>query len=324
MDGRTGATAPHVAVTLASGLSLVSILTLLFFIHAVGRSIVTETMVGRLAAELDAHMGDLPPLAEGANGTGTADEGALLPEDFGARARTVPLALEGYVPSVDYPAIAEAARAAGVLVQFGLPAGAFLIHGAHHVRVYPEERASPELVQAITAAVMVGSLRTPVQDIEFSIRHLVEIAVRALSPAINDPFTAAAVIDRLGVAFSRLLGRSLGEGVHRDSGGVPRVFTVVPTHDEVLDIALRQIRHAARNTPAIIVQLLEMLAEVAAFARTDAARAALARQADIAAAAGCHGPIEPSDRALIEAAHAATREALARCGSAVDVPSPAV
>lgn len=79
--------------------------------------------------------------------------------------------------------------------------------GAREIAIYPGERLDKKLAAAIRASVLTGTHRIPVQDPDFSLRHLDEIADRALSRAVNDPYTAVAVIDRLSASLCNLMGR---------------------------------------------------------------------------------------------------------------------
>jgi uncharacterized membrane protein len=102
-----------------------------------------------------------------------------------------------------------------------------------------------------------------VQDPEFSIRHLVEIGVRALSPGVNDPYTAVAVVHRLSASLSHLMGRALPPGVFRDKSGMVRVVCQRPSYASLTEAALDQIRQNGADKPLVVIHLLEAIARIA-------------------------------------------------------------
>jgi len=98
----------------------------------------------------------------------------------------------------------ELAAEEDLLLRLERRPGHYLVKGRAMVMVWPGERVTEALVDKINAAFVLGNQRTAAQDVEFSVNQLVEIAVWALSPGINDPFTAVACVDRLGSALCRL------------------------------------------------------------------------------------------------------------------------
>ncbi len=110
---------------------------------------------------------------------------------------------------------------------------------------------------------MVGEERTSAQDLEFGLRQLVEIALRALSAAINDPFTAIAVVDRLGAALEEIFGRSLQPPVWCDKAGEARVIAQRSDAQGLTDAAFDAIRQAASGIPAVLIRMADVLGQLA-------------------------------------------------------------
>lgn len=299
---------PHVAVALALLLAFACILALLLFLGVVTRLIVADVVVGRVAGELEDSVEALPPLGEGSTAASAAE--ALLPGDLMERSAVVRSRDEGYVQSIEYDTLAERAARADVLVRFDYRAGAFMCREGWLALVYPRERLTPELEDGIRSAVLIGGSRTPTQDLEFSIRHLVDMALRALSPGINDPNTALAVVDRMRGALARAMARQLPCAVRRDGQGTLRVVGDQTGFDGLFDAAFHQIRQAGQGQPAVIIYLLGAVARLAEHARTPEQAKALSRHADLMAAAGLRGADDPGDKADIEGAHAAARRKL--------------
>lgn len=135
---------------------------------------------------------------------------------------------------------------------------------------------------------------------EFPINQLVEIAVRALSSGVNDPFTAIACVDRLGSGLCRLARRDMPSAHRFDTQGRLRLVAPGPTFVDLLDTALNQIRQNARANPAVLTRLLETITQVASVAYRPEDRTALARHAAMLARAARDGLPEAEDRRAVE------------------------
>lgn len=314
-----GGHVPHMAVTLGTALALLSLVLLILFIHNIGRSIVADTVVERVARELDDAISRLLPADAGAapalnqalnrdscsNPDSGPDSGpdpdpeAALPPDFERCSVPVILRREGYVQAIEYDNLAALGQRFDCVFRIDVRAGEFIIAGSQALRLWPAAAAEPPVLTGVDAAVLIGQSRTPTQDIEFPIRHLVEVAVRALSPAVNDPFTALAVIDRLGASLARLMERDFHRRLYHDACGSVRVVAKAPRHGDLLDAAFHQIRQAGAEKPAVIIRLLDAIARVAEFAGRPDQREALLRHAGMIAGAGCRAVAEPQDQADI-------------------------
>jgi len=130
---------------------------------------------------------------------------------------------------------------------------------------------------------------------EFGIRQLVEVALRALSPGVNDPFTAIAVIDRLGASLTRVLRRGRAKNFWRDEDGEVRVLGKTTTVQGLFDSAFNQIRQAGEEHPAILIRILEILGELAEHTRDAAHRHVVTDHVNKVFAAGKRTIREPRD-----------------------------
>jgi uncharacterized membrane protein len=201
---------------------------------------------------------------------------------------------------VDYDGLLAWAERNDAVLRLEFRAGDFIVDGDRRVRVYPPPDDPGRARHEIDVSIVSGDERTPTQDLEFSIRHLVEVAVRALSPGINDPFTATVVIDRLRGSLSRLMGRSLPPETLRDRAGRVRIHRQVTTYEGILDAAFHQIRQAGASMPAVLIHMLEAIARMAEHTHLDEQRRALARHAHLIRAAGERSVGEPADREDVE------------------------
>ena len=294
---------PEIAVAFGSLLALVSVIALLAFIHGVATLMVADEVVRRVQKELDSGIDELPPLRE-------ARHLPQLPDDFDERAERIPLPSEGYVQSVGYPDIVEWAEKHDRIVRLDFRPGDFVVEGDRKVLIYPAPDDPRQARREIERFIVSGEQRTPTQDLEFAIRHLVEVAVRALSPGINDPFTAMVVVDRLRGAIARLCGRELPPKKLLGASGKLRVSRDSTSFKGAVDAAFNQIRNSGSDMPAVLVHMLKSIGAIGEHVRTGEQREALFDQAKLIWAAAQRDVPDPSDLDDVERAFRASAAAL--------------
>jgi uncharacterized membrane protein len=133
------------------------------------------------------------------------------------------------------------------------------------------------------------------QDPVFAIDQLVEIAIRALSPAVNDTFTALTCIDWLSAGLRRISARTLGEGVYRDRAGRLRLIESDPSYARMVNRAFDKIRQAARGMPAVIIRMIDALASIIEETTTEDQRRVLVRQGEMIFRSATESVSEPND-----------------------------
>lgn len=284
------------SVSLAMALVLLSIALLVIFLHFLARSIVSESVIERVGSEIRHLWDELEPIADEHN----LDPGASLPEDYQTAALRFGSAEAGYVEAIEFDELVALASASGVLIGLNFAPGDYVIKGGQGIGVYPAERCDARLQEQIRETISIGPHRTPVQDPEFSIRHLVEIAVRALSPAVNDPYTAVSVINQLSSSMSQLMGRSLPESRLHDAEGNLRVVCPRPTYASMLGSAFNQIRQNARSSALVYIYLVEALHRIAEMAKLGVQKEALRAQLEAVLQAARREVPDAIDREAIE------------------------
>jgi uncharacterized membrane protein len=180
--------------------------------------------------------------------------------------------------------------------------------------VYPNEQVSPKLTKKINDTFILGKERTEQHDIKFPIEQLVEIALRAISPAVNDPFTAIRCIDRLCAGLSRIAQRNIPSPYRYDDRGILRVIAEPVTFPELVDRAFDQIRQYARSDVAVTIRLLEAIAVIATYTRTAEQRAVLKRHATMIERGSHEGLSEEYDRREVKARYERVLQALHQSG----------
>lgn len=161
-------------------------------------------------------------------------------------------------------------------------AGHFVLERGEHVIVHSSAKAlEPKAAADIVAAFVIGSERSPAQDLEYSIRQLVEVALRALSPSLNDPFTAIAVVDRLGAALQELLQRELPARMLFDKSGDLRVIASRSDFAGLIEVSFAQIRQSAMQHPSVLIHMADTIGKLAPTISGGAGRAALRDQLEL-------------------------------------------
>jgi uncharacterized membrane protein len=205
----------------------------------------------------------------------------------------------GVLSALDHERLLALASAAGATVEVALPVGAFVHDGAALLHVRGADGPLPE--RELSWAVVVAEERTLTQDPAFAIRAIVDIAIRALSPAVNDPTTAVQGLDVLEAILQRLAGRDLGAGQICDTGGDLRVVYPAPGWPDLLDLALTEIRHYGASAHQVTRRLRALLEDLLA-AVPPARRRAVERQLVLLDAAVGRAHSDPAERALASTA----------------------
>lgn len=296
--GDENAFVPHLAVTLGLGLALLSLAVLIYFIAHIATGINVGHVIRLVSGELAATIENQFPRRTG----GHRSAPPVLPPEAGAgevRARG-----GGYLQALDVGALLRLAGRHDAVIRLTVRPGDFVFPGM------VVASTSPTALDDVRAALVTGPRRTSPQDVEFAARQLVEVAVRALSPGINDPFTAITVLDHLGAALCRVSGREMPPSHHLVNG---RLRLVVPVTDYagLTDVMFHQIRQNGAGHPAVMLRLLEVLAAVAEQERDPTRRSSLRRHADLTLRAALRETGEEADRRDLEERRAGVERALA-------------
>lgn len=301
-----GSFVPSLAVAFGLLLALVSIGMLIFFIHHIASSIQAANIVARVAAETEELLDKVFP--ERLGDAATPTEHASLAAGPDLHWQPLPAPTTGYVQGIDYDELLAFAHRAGVVVRIEHAIGSFVVAGSALASVAtPEGQSLPatdQLTKSLADCYRMGDQRTLDQDVGFGLRQLVDIALKALSPGINDTTTAVMCVDRLGSLLRVLAGRYLASSVRAEDGQV-RVLTTDPDFASYLATAFDQIRANAKTALAIYLRLLGALGTVAAQCPAGAGRTALRQQADLALAAAEANLTTPYD---LDQVHARYRE----------------
>ena len=293
---------PHLSVTLGVLLAVVSVGVLIYFIHHVSVSIQANEIVARVGKELIEEIEQLFPenIGRGAPRIPTEPPNADFLDRFEREASPIGSTGDGYLQFIDGDALMALAMQEDVVIRVERRPGHYVVATRPLALVWPGNRVTDHLMDRVNCAFALGNQRTSGQDIEFAVNQLVEIAIRALSPGVNDPFTAMTCVDRLGSALCRLAQQDVPSPYRYDTQDQLRVITPVFTFPDVTDAAFNQIRQYGRTSTAVTIRLLETIAEVAGSVHRSEDRIALLRHAKMIARGTGGGLPEDEDRQEVE------------------------
>lgn len=299
---------PHFSVTAALGLTLASLTVLIYFIHHVPEMLNISNILGRLGHNLQHHIAGLEE-----DGAGGGD----VPSEMGSR-QAVDALRSGYVQNVNRHALVELAAERGLMVHLACPHGGFAVQGRPLLTVSGDDPLTEEDSDALAEMVALGDERTANQDIVFIVDQLVEVAARALSPAVNDPFTAITAMNWTGSALCCLARKAPPRRVWRDEAGAARLIETPITFETMANHFLDNMRPHVHGSRAAGLRLMQVLRLIAGEPLTADQRRLVARHAH-AVHDGCATEIaHPRDMAAIAEERDNVLAALRQDGDADD------
>ena len=201
----------------------------------------------------------------------------------------------GYIRSIDELGLLAAAQASNTAIRVDRYVGQFVMEGTPVLEVAPPDRVTEGLSAACRDAFNLGPARTMQHDVEFGVLQIVDIALRAISPAVNDPTTALTCIDHLGRILVRAAQRRSPIATLDDAEGNPRVTLRRTSFPRLLEVAFSQISHYGKADVAVPLRMLRVLAELASAIPTPPDTVAVLAQAR-RLVAGCADGFPEADR----------------------------
>ena len=287
-----GAFVPHLSLSVSIILAFVCVGTLVYFVgHMAGR-INVDTVIELVSEEVraairrlttDRKQPDPPPLSFWQEATPVTDD------------------RRGYLQQFDGDGLADWAEKHGTVIRLLVRPGDYVFPGAPIAVMTPPAKGADTAIRDATA---IGRHRVSSADLEFAVRQLVEVAVRALSPGINDPHTAIGALDRLGAALCEIAPLYLPSGVFQRED---RTVLVVPTvqYGGLLDAMFHMIRQNASANAAVQIRMLNVLTSVVSTERDHGRMLLLQHHADLIAGDAERNLTTPADLDDVRARHAA-------------------
>lgn len=296
--GDDESTLPGLTVLVGVAMALLGVVFLIYFIHHMARSMQVENIVASIQEETLPVIDRLYPENE-AEDAGGADR--PVPE-FGPGSPVIMARSSGYIQDVDLECLADLACRLDTVIELPLRVGDFVAEGMALVRIMAPVEPDSAAASAVHRSFTLGRQRTIQQDPSFGLRQLVDVAMKALSPGVNDTTSAVLVVDRISVLVRRLCQRRMPSRL-REVDGRLRLVVARPDFEDLLGLAFDQIRQWGANNPAVLGRMLEVIAELLPVTRGSARRALLHEHARRIMAAAGHAIKEECDLAWLRQCH---------------------
>ncbi|MDY7219078.1 DUF2254 domain-containing protein [Denitrificimonas sp. JX-1] len=265
---------PSVAVFTAFVMSLGGIGILIYFIHHIASSIQASNIIATVAEETNASIDRvLPRQTDEVPEHNTVANDQLAPLDEREWYEVV-ASKSGYIQSVDIGTLLRLAQDYKALVRMEHGVGSFVVKGAPLVSLALTDGPPKDAERSLNAAFSVGRYRVLELDPAFGIRQIVDIALKALSPGINDTSTGIICVDYLSAIMARLAGRQFPP-VHHYQDDTLRVIAIAPSFESLLLEAFEQIRGSAEDNIAILLRMLNAIAAIASITKKNSHISAL-------------------------------------------------
>ncbi len=268
---------PYLSVTFGILLAVMSLAVLIFFVHHVASRIQVSNITASVSEELDALIERLYPDPIGIEPPAPEEH-----DEARDRMRGEPVVLHapssGYLQMIDPTKIMRTASKNDLVVKILRRPGDYLMSRSSLMQVWAASEISRAVEQDLIAAFLTGAQRTSTQDIGFLVLQLAEVAIRSLSPGINDPFTAIESLDRLGSSLQKLVCRSIPSAERLDDAGHIRVIAEPVRLPELAATGFDRIRHYAQNNPFVLSHMASVIGTLALSVERAEDRTALVEQ----------------------------------------------
>ena len=262
--------APVATVMGAMLLALACVAWLLFFIHHISQAISVSHIVDRIASETEVLIDEMMPGPHQPNAT--PDPQLLEPATWET---AIASPNSGYIRFIDTGRLVALAKSYRVKARVMRRVGHFVPAGTTLMMVYKGGRLSPDQSEELLDTVDLGPSRTLEQDVEFGVLQIVDIALKAISPAVNDPTTGVSCVDQLSRILIRFAARETPAPLLYDPPGIIRASIEWIDFDGLLTSAFEQIRLYSQADLAVSLRLLRALIDIAGTAADPAYRAKL-------------------------------------------------
>jgi len=306
--GDEGVFVPSLAVFFGFVLALGGVGALMFFIHHIATSIQASSIIASVAQEtIEAIDRLFPKKLEQGSCEDNDDHTLRLPAK--QYWRTVPARQSGYIQNVDNASLLRLARDRRTIIRMERGIGQFVVRNTALASLALEDPPDQETIAALQATFSISRHRTVEQDLAFGIRQIVDMALKALSPSINDTTTAVMCVDYLTAILVRLAPRQIPSS-HRYEDGQLRVVAKGQSFEGLLAESFDQVRSNARGNAAIMLRMLGAIQTIAGLAVDPSRRRTLRGQVRWIAEVAERTLDSSHERARVNAQLAHVRQAL--------------
>ncbi|BBX48105.1 DUF2254 domain-containing protein [Mycobacterium cookii] len=294
--GPHGDFVPHLSITVTLVLTLFDVAVLIYFLNHIATMIQLPVVIAGIATTLVNEVTAMERYSEFGFGAARGPSHEELLNNLAESGAEIRTPRSGYLQVIRHDILVKIATAADAVVQLPHRPGHFMVAGQVIARVWPPE-AADAVAERLALGHVAGAYRTLPQDVSFGFDQLVEIALRALSPAVNDTFTGMTCVDWIADCLCRIAPIWHPHRVRRDAEGNIRVIAFQPDFVRLVERTFDTIRQAAVGMPAIMIRQLDAVAKVIEQVPDRASRTALIRQAEAIQRSNLASVADASDRA---------------------------
>lgn len=286
---------PSFSIACTFFLAGLSVLQLIYFVHNASTSVTIDEEIAKISDQLEEAIENL------VNQGDDLDEYAQTVPGKSDLVDSVEARSSGYITFIDVPVLVKIGVDNDMFVSLCCGHGDFLVPGSGLARMTRklEGETRDEIAAKIRDAITTSDSRSPDSDIEFSINLLIEIALRALSPGVNDTFTAVTCIDRISSALVRPVRSGLRDHIRSDSDRVPRVYLPGMTLEDLLNAAFHPLRRASSANVLMTKHILDALSRLYNIGDTDACEL-IKQHADLVVAGAEQSGLLESDLKFVQ------------------------
>jgi uncharacterized membrane protein len=277
---------PSISILVAILAAMANIILLIVFIHRIAVSMQADKVISDISGFITEQVESLLPqkIEEEKEHKEHIDADNVI-STFQVQ-MDLKSAESGYVQYIDTTSLVKLMSKQDALLELYFRPGGYLVKGINVGLIHAKTKLEEDVVGAILDQFVIGKTKTSQQDLEFSIFQMVEIAVRALSPGVNDPFTAIACIDNLTSTMTYLARAKFPSKYRFDEDENLRLVVNVLDFEGVLDAAFNQIRQYSAGSTAVIIRLMEALTTIHKFTDEEAHKKAVMKHAEMVLSIG--------------------------------------
>ncbi len=288
---------PVLSVFVATIAAVANIILLIIFIHHIATNIQTDKVIFDISKALHKDMERIFPVKIGKNYKEEEEPNMPTLRTIYRDKTILKSPKSGYLQSIDDEGIIKLAQEENIIIKFYFKPGDYMVENAPFCEVYALKNCSQKASKKIKNSIMLGNLRTSLQDAEFSIHQMVEIAARALSPGINDPYTAIACVDNLTSVLCYLTQIEFPSRYRYDQEDKLRVIADRSSFAGMMNASFNQIRQFGAGSPSVIIKMMEAVSMIHQMSSTRPHQLAAKRHADMLLRTGQRAFAEALDTA---------------------------
>jgi uncharacterized membrane protein len=291
---------PSISILMAIIAAIANIILLIIFIHQIAISIQADKIISDISDFISKQVKTMFPekMAVDIENVANIDSTAIISKY--QKHTFIKSPKSGYLQYVDSETLIEIVSRNDALLELYHRPGGHLVEGMELGLLSTNKDLEEKELEKITKQFVIGKTKTAQQDLEFSIHQMVEIAARALSPGVNDPFTAIACIDNLTATMCYLAQADFPSKYRFDEKGKLRMIADTMEFEGVLDAAFNQIRQFSGGSAAVIIRLMESLTIIHGFTTNENYNKAIIKHAEMVLRVGTETLTEKNDISVLK------------------------